>query len=350
MGNRLVPACRNSRRLLLTFWAIVFCSVAAACAPVTRAPESSYPATAAPAPPPAVLNAASFNIQFLGQFRSRNNGALARLLAPYDLVLVQELVAPPYAGTFPDGSAYRPDPEAAAFFDAMRRLGFQYVLSEEDTGTGSQSHVNSSATEWYVAFYRPTRISPAPDLVTGFLAEDRYDHPDFERVPYAFGFRSGTEDLVFISVHLQPGPGSADARRRAHELRSILSWIEARRGPEMDFVILGDMNIESCAELAQVLPAGHISLNSGCQATNTNVNGPKPYDHIIYRWAYTSSEIPARFSVIDLIEAMRPGWAGEGAYPGQPYDHDRFRQIYSDHHPIAFQIIVDGIDDDPSRP
>lgn len=306
------------------------------------------PAAAAPsqATAPSRLRLVSFNIQFLGQFRQRDNAALAEMLSPYDLIFVQELVAPPYPGVFPDGEAFRPDPEAAAFFDAMRAKGFAYVLSEEDTGSGPQRHVNSSATEWFVAFYKPHRLVPAVDLPSGFLAADRYDHPDYERTPYAFGFRSGSEDLVFISVHLQPGGGAAATRRRAQELGAIHDWIDGQTGAERDFVILGDMNIEDCDELEDVVRVGWVSLNSECRPTNTNINGPKPYDHILLNTRDTRAEIPPDVFILDLLAYMEPRWSGPDAYPGRPYRHDRFRQIYSDHHPVVFDLIVDGVDDD----
>jgi hypothetical protein len=290
---------------------------------------------------------ASFNIQFLGQFKNRDNAALADILVPYDLVFIQELVAPPYPGAFPDGSPFVPDAEAAAFFDAMRARGFAWVLSEEDTGSGPQSHVNSSATEWFVAFYRPAAVRPARDLYTGFLGADRYDHPDFERVPYAFGFRAGSADLVFISVHLQPGALKAERKRRAHEIETIGGWIAAQPGPERDYVILGDMNIEDCTELAAVLPRGFASLNSGCVPTNTNTNGPKPYDHVMFNPTFTGSEIPFHFTVIDLVATMKARWnPALGAFPGDPYVHNAFRTLYSDHSPVAFEITADGRDDD----
>ena len=76
------------------------------------------------------ISICSFNIQFLGNSRSRDDIALANLVAPYDIVVVQELVSPPYAGTFPDGTPLKPDAESAEFFDAMRGHGFQYVISE----------------------------------------------------------------------------------------------------------------------------------------------------------------------------------------------------------------------------
>jgi len=308
------------------------------------ASEALAPAVAAAHPK---VSVASFNIQFLGMFQRRDNAALADMLAPFDLVFVQELVAPPYSGKFPDGTNFRPDPEAKAFFDAMAAHGFKYVLSDEDTGTGPQQHVNSSATEWFVAFYHPGKVAPAPDLFTGFLAADRYDNPDYERVPYAFGFRAGSEDLDFISVHLQPGGSAAETKRRAHEISTIASWISARTGAERDYVILGDMNIEDCTELTAVMPAGYASLNATCLPTNTNPNGPKPYDHVMRSVTDTSSELPYGLRVMSLVDAMRPHWdTAKGAYPGDPYKHDAFRQLYSDHNPVAFEIVIDGSDDD----
>lgn len=103
----------------------------------------------------------SFNIQFLGQSTARDDTALAKILEDFDIVVVQELVAPPYEGTFPDGTNFRPDSEAAEFFNEMDSLGFDYFLSEEDTGTGNNIHYNSTATEWWVAFYRPGRVEIA---------------------------------------------------------------------------------------------------------------------------------------------------------------------------------------------
>ena len=57
------------------------------------------------------LKICSFNIQFLGQSKVRDDVALANLIKDYDVVVVQELIAPPYPGTFPDGTPFQPDPE-----------------------------------------------------------------------------------------------------------------------------------------------------------------------------------------------------------------------------------------------
>jgi hypothetical protein len=155
------------------------------------------------------LKVCSFNIQFLGQSKLRDDVALANLLKDYDVVVVQEVTAPPYPGTFPDGTPFQPDPEVTDFFDQMKSHGYSYVLSDEDTGRGKKIHLNSTATEWFVAFYKSPGVKPAPDVPSGFLSPERAKNPDYDRVPYAFAFRTadGKLDFVLISVHLHPDAG-----------------------------------------------------------------------------------------------------------------------------------------------
>ncbi len=298
------------------------------------------------------LRIASFNIQFLGNSSERDNAALASIVDPFDIVVVQEVVSPPYPGDFPDGAPFKPDPDSTAFFDEMRDLGFAFVLSEEDSGPGDTIHRNGSTTEWFVAFYRPETVSLAPSLPSGFLADDRSNHDDYERVPYAFAFQdqSGTTDFVLISVHLNKGTGPSNRARRAEEIAAIVNWIDDNDATEKDFIILGDMNFQSCTELGNQTPQGYLSLNDECRATNTNVNNPRTYDHVMYNVAHTTSDIDLAFDleVIDLITVMRPFWedASTDPYPGDPYDHNKFRKFYSDHHPIGFRITIGSADDD----
>ncbi len=289
------------------------------------------------------LKICSFNIQFLGSSTKRDDHALADILKGHDIVVVQELVAPPYSGVYPDGSDFKPDDESAEFFQEMENNGFQYVLSEEDTGTGDKNHLNSSATEWWVTFYKPSKVKVAEDLPNGFLAEDRTNHDDYERVPYAFGFRTVNDsiDFVLISVHLKPGKYKYS--RRKQELAAIGEWINNNDEVEKDFIILGDMNIYNYEELMNVIPEGFVSLNDECRRTNTSAT-PQPYDHVMYNPEFTT-EIDSLFDmqVIDLIEAMHGYWNPEdGVYPGDPYIHNVFRQYYSDHHPVEFRMVVSG--------
>jgi hypothetical protein len=300
----------------------------------------------------ASLSICSFNIQFLGHSTSRDNSGLADLISRHDIVVVQELVAPPYPGTFPDGTPFRPDAESREFFERMKDAGFEFILSEEDTGPGVRNHLNSSATEWWVAFYKSSSVMPAPDLPSGFLATDRTRNRDFKRVPYAFAFRArdGTLDFVLISVHLQPGAGRVNKAARRHELVSIARWIDRQDGDERDFIVLGDMNIENAQELEGAVPESLNSLNSQCHPTNTNVNGPKRYDHVLFRPEFTGEEIGHGFGITDLIVEMRPRWTSlsRRTYPGSPrYNHNEFRKYYSDHHPVVFTLrsLPSGDDD-----
>ena len=230
----------------------------------------------------------SFNIQFLGHFKKKDNESLADLLKDYDLVVIQELVAPPKAGQYPNGIPYSADEEAKAFFDAMESQGFRYQLSEEDSGRNDEIHSATSSTEWWVSFYKPDKIELADDLPSGFLADDRSNNDDYERVPYAFAFQTtdNSVDFVLISVHLQPGDSRNDVNRRKHEIETISSWIDSQDDVEKDFIILGDMNIKDPTELTAITPSGFISLNDECRVTNTLIrdddSGGKPYDHIMY--------------------------------------------------------------------
>ena len=55
------------------------------------------------------ISICSFNIQFLGHFKARDNNTLSEVLKPYDIVVIQEMVAPPVSGTFPsNGQKHKP--------------------------------------------------------------------------------------------------------------------------------------------------------------------------------------------------------------------------------------------------
>jgi hypothetical protein len=293
------------------------------------------------------ISVCSFNIQFLGNSKSRDNEGLAEVLKKYDVVVIQELLAPPYAGTFPDGKPFVPNATVRQFFERMEDNGYKYDLSEEDTGPGIRIHINSSATEWWVAFYRTNKVKVAPDLPSGFLSPIRAHNKDFDRVPYAFPFRTSDNklDFVLISVHLEPGPRMVNRKRREHELDSIARWITGNVQTEEHFLIVGDMNIENLSELADAVPHSFVSLNNDCVPTNTNENNPKPYDHVLYSPVLMGKYLDHHygFHVENLIDDMRIRWThiSSGKYPGDPiYNHNDFRKYYSDHNPVDFRIII----------
>lgn len=296
--------------------------------------------------PKNTVNIASFNIQFLGSFKHRENRALASLLAAsFDVVTIQELVAAPYPGSYPDGSTYDGDTESAAFFDQMRMLGFDYVLSSEDTGTNDAIHTETTSTEWFVTFFKPDIVSVDNDIPHGFLADDRSNNPNYERVPYATAFKTTSgNDFVLINVHLNAGSSHADSTRREGELQSISDWISKHQNPEKNIFVLGDMNFANCHEIGTIVPKNLIAMNGGdhCLTTNTNVNNPKPYDNILYYDSgINKKSIQINFHVINLIEAMRSSWTEVylEPYPGDtPYNHNKFRTHYSDHSPVSFGL------------
>jgi len=94
-------------------------------------------------PPSSQISICSFNIKFVGLYKDKQNAALAEILKEFDVVVVQELVAPPIDGIYPDNTPYKADTEAKAFVDAMTTNGFKYLLSTEDTGTNDKIHVGS---------------------------------------------------------------------------------------------------------------------------------------------------------------------------------------------------------------
>lgn len=301
-----------------------------------------------PAPRAGRLVICSFNIQFLGQSKKRLDEPLSELLKDFDIVVVQELIGPPADGTWPgeEEKEYSANEKAKAFFDEMKAHGFKYELSKENTGR-TKNHVNSSVAEWWVAFYKPKRVKVADDLPRGFLSDVLAKNDVFDRVPYAFAFRTVNEnaDFVLISVHLKAAQGEKAGRKA--ELAAIEEWIADNSEVEQDFIILGDMNIQSGKELESALPGDFLSLNSAAFPTNTNVNGPKPYDHVMFNPDFTT-EVDAEFGfrVVNLVTEMKPYWPKRTGYPGKPYKHNEFRQYFSDHNPVFFQMTIPDEDDD----
>jgi hypothetical protein len=311
----------------------------------------------------------SFNIQFLGNSRLRKNTDLVKLMKDDSctMLVVQEIVAPPDLRLIPGNSYFgkedlpvvptakepiNPQPLVTEFFLEMQKAGFDgFWFSEEDTGPVKKNNNNGSATEWWAVFYKSDIWEKDLKLPSGFLDKSVVLNPTWERVPYAFSFRDkkGRFDFVLISVHLHPGPGAADKRKRTEELQGIYRWIDNQKQntTEKDFIILGDFNLEDAEELASN-EVNFVSLNSKAQwNTNTNINNPKPYDHVFLVPAHTIEvSVQNNFKVLNLITQALPMWDPELPYPGEPYNHNLFRLYFSDHHPVSFISNLKNKDDD----
>lgn len=293
------------------------------------------------------LTVCSFNIQFLGHFQSKDNTLVAELLKDYDIVVIQELVAPPVDGSYKDEVSYKKDPESAAFAEAMTAKGFHYWLSDEDTGpTGNRTA--STASEWWIVFYKNDKVRPDSTRAYGFVSKPLAGNPDLERVPYAFPFKSvkGNSTFTFVPVHLRPGDRTEDRARRQKELTILFDWVSSQTEMNKDFYVLGDFNIYKNSEFAFFEQHDFRSLNAACQFTNTKIYESslkgKPYDHVFYRTASVEDLVPNSFAVVDLMAELIK------LAPDQvstTYNHDEFRQKYSDHLPIHFKIVT-GRDSD----
>lgn len=242
----------------------------------------------------------TYNIKWLGYSKQRDNAAIAQMLsdAKRDLVFIQEVVAPPINVQTND-ILIKADDEVSIFFNEMSKRGYSYVLSPEDTGTGKTIHKNSSATEWFVAFYNPQKLVL---LNSGYIAPDRSDNADFERVPYWFAFReiSSKMDFVVVSTHLMPGKGKRQRLRRYHELNSIFTWINERKHSqtEKDFIVLGDMNVYDCDTLDTHLKDGFKRANTDCLASNLKMN--EPYDQVLF----TNYSNVSDYEVVDMYKVF----------------------------------------------
>lgn len=284
---------------------------------------------------PDTLSVCSFNIKFVGNYKDKDNIALATLLKPYDVVVVQELIAKPYA-THNDTTRNR----AWKFFQAMEAHGFRHVLSESDTGHATLGG-NTTSTEYFVTFYKPAKVSPVTDLPHGFIGSPLSRHPSYKRVPYATAFRTqnGKFDFVLVSVHLEP----TDRVFRAEEFRAINTWLQDQYAsqPERDLIVLGDCNLQNQAELTANTPSNFVSLNAACVRTNVAVGSVKPFDHVFFHPQHTTEiDRTYGFKVVDLVNAIQPG------VPLTTATQTKFFVKYSDHHPVNFRFKIPLQDDD----
>lgn len=288
------------------------------------------------------LNVCSFNIQFLGNFKNKDNATLSKILKPYDIVVIQELVAPPIPGKFPDKTPFKVDEESKAFYNEMKKQGFACWLSSEDTGP-TNNHVNSTASEWWIVFYKATKVRGDSSRFYGFVSQPLVANPNQDRVSFVFPFKSvkGNSTFSLIPVHLNPGDSRDDYNRRQVEFNYLFNWTKKQTENNKDFIILGDCNIYEAAEFTPFIKLDFYSLNEKCKSTNTKIyeskEKGKPYDHVFYNSASKEDLLVNSFEVHDLkaqVKTINPGNVLE------PYNHDDFRAKYSDHLPVSFKLIT----------
>jgi hypothetical protein len=288
------------------------------------------------------LKFCSFNIQFLGHFKNKDNSTLSKILIPYDIVVIQELVAPPIKGNFTDNSPYKIDEESKAFLEEMKKTGFDFWLSTDDTGP-TKNQTNSTASEWWIVFYKRSKVLPDSSRYFGFVSQPLVANPNQDRVSFVFPFKSnkGNSTFSIIPVHLNPGDSQEDFIRRQTEFNYLFNWVKKQSETNKDFWIIGDCNIYKSNEFEKFKTLDFFSLNDKCKPTNTKIyesmDKGKPYDHVFYNSHSKEDLIIKSFQVIDLkneIKRINPSNFVE------PYNHDDFRAKYSDHLPVTFNMIT----------
>ena len=288
------------------------------------------------------LKICSFNIQFLGHFKNKENKTLAKFLNPYDIVVIQEMVAPPTNGMYSDKTPYKKDIESASFVKEMASVGFKHWLSTNDTGP-TKNQTASTASEWWIVFFRPNKVLADSSRFYGFISSPLSGNLSYERVPFAFPFQSVNEKTTFtlIPVHLKPGNRKEDQIRRQEELKNIFNWTASQKEKNKDFFVLGDCNIYKLEEFISFEKDGYFSLNKGCLPTNTklyeSLKKGKPYDHVFYN-NFSKEDIKKNsFKVVDIRKELLKMNASNVVIP---YDHKSFRTRYSDHLPISFELLL----------
>ena len=290
------------------------------------------------------LKICSFNIQFLGHFQTRENAILADVVKNNDIVVVQEMVAAPVDGLYPDKTAYKADKESGAFVTEMTKRGFSYWMSTEDTGP-TKNHTPTTASEWWIVFYKKEKVLPDTVRCHGFVSQPLVANATFDRVPYAFPFKAvhGKSNFTLVSVHLHPDDGKADVVERKAELDYLMSWMTSLKESNKDVYVLGDCNIYDQKEFVDYKTKHITSLNEACVSTNSlkygNAAKGEPYDHVFYTSYSNEDLIKNSFNVIDLkaeILKLVPA----GTYQLDPYVHDDFRTKFSDHLPVTFQLVT----------
>ena len=339
------------------------------------------------------------------------------------------------------------DPDAKVFFDNMELRGFKYVLSNAKTGKGNLEGAGNSA-EFSVVFYKNDQFEVNSKLPAKFIQSKIFENEVFDRVPYAIYFKSklgGRADFGILSVHLhfltkKSGIESdfnnlkvsinrpelfplkindeysksasiianessyanaakkgltqkkLDQLQRFLELKSISNFIdqEIESNQEMDWMVIGDMNISSKEEIRGIL--SHLSNFKTLNPDNlfsTNSHMDEAFDHALVltpsRGRPLSFEFPDRLHVLNqlcraaLLEEPPP--LKKAALPkfdfsrreldkdencaqiadekfrksskflapmlsGEKEFWTEFRTRYSDHNPIFFEVPIPGSDRD----
>ncbi len=147
-------------------------------------------------------------------------------------------------------------------------------------------------------------------------------------------FSAGSFDFVLLAAHAQWGTSAG----RVAELQSLADWVDLKRKEkacvDKDFIVVGDFNIETPAQLAALTSKGlQMPGRLKDKTYGTNLAQNKRYDQILHYPDY-----PQNFSneagVVDFFSG-----GTEDLFPG--LEKSKFTFQMSDHLPLWMQINTD---------
>lgn len=170
------------------------------------------------------ISIASFNTLHLGK-SSKNYKEVARILHPYDIIALQEVM---------DKSG------AIKLIKELQKIDGQEwycKISERNAGKGGKKSYN----EFYAFIWKPSKIKFVKSY--GFYPEKNSD--DFIREPYAAEFKGKNFDFTLIDCHILYGKNEHERSSELAKLYDVYSYFQKLNGPENDVIFAGDFNMSA---------------------------------------------------------------------------------------------------------
>ena len=271
--------------------------------PVEASPDGDEPVAdrSAPAGP---LRIGTWNLRRLGHGKKRMDWVAGVVEQSFDVVALQEVMNP------------------EGVHQLVARLpGWRAEVSSKAVGTDHYE-------EWYAVLYRTGRVSTSRSFIMG----DRKDA--LVREPFVVCLQAGAADFCLVNVHIIFGKRAAARDEEIHVLGEKVQRLRSR-GPEKDWIVLGDFNRSPRARGWGKLRASgwDFTLPERTPTTLGKRGYASPYDHILIDGRYTS-EISSDARRIDILQEPCAG------------DLETCRTTLSDHAPLVVEFAVDGEDDD----
>src|SRR5262245_49432552 len=265
------------------------------------------------------LNIATWNIREFGR-KSRKDAAIhyiAEILNQFDLISIAEL-----------------RDNLGDLEEVMELLGpYWRVIYDDaiDDGGGNDERIGFLYDKRAVAFPGFAATANAPRTKEGTVYLPKFD---WWREPFMASFRAGSFDFVLLAAHAQWGTAAG----RVAELQSLADWVDLKRREkycvDKDFIVVGDFNIETPAQLAALTSKG-LQMPSKLKGKTygTNLAQDKRYDQILHYPGYPET-FTNEAGVVDFFTG-----GTEDLFPG--LEKTAFTFQMSDHLPLWMQVNTD---------